>query len=606
MIRLHAMRGVRPPTIYVQVMKLSRLARKAYAPYKFQILMLTGLGFLGGILEGIGINAVIPLLSSVLGLHDAATDTLSVYIKDFFAFIHVPFFPRYLLAFIVILFIAKAAITLWISYIQLTITSEYERATRAKLFKIVLRASWPYLLRQKLGNLETALMIDVPASTQLLTKMSFAITLITSVIIYLIIAFSISAPVMVATLLVGVLSFALLRPLMERINQRSRSRTILYRDTMHHVAEHVGGLKTVKSFGVEQEAIAGADDLFERIRVVANRIGLTQAIATQAMAPIGIIYIATILSLSFKTPFVSFAALPAILYLIYRIFTYIQQLQNTLQYTSEIGPHLERVIQLGEDAGAGVEDEGGDRPFAFEHELSFKKVSFAYEDGRDVLHEVSFSIPKGSMVGLVGPSGAGKTTSVDLMLRLLSPTGGSIALDGVDCREVTLSEWRKNVAYVSQDFFLLQDTIRNNIRFYDDSITDDEVWEAAKDAKINEFIQKSPEGLDTMVGERGVLLSAGERQRITIARALARKPQVLILDEATSALDNESEAHIKRVIQELKGKITIIAIAHRLSTIMDSDQLVVLYEGKVAETGAPRDLLANTNSYFYKVNAINQ
>src|SRR3990167_4889937 len=204
-------------------------------------------------------------------------------------------------------------------------------------------------------------MIDVPASTQLLTKMSFAITLITSVIIYLIIAFSISAPVMVATLLVGVLSFALLRPLMERINQRSRSRTILYRDTMHHVAEHVGGLKTVKSFGVEQEAIAA-----------------------QAMAPIGIIYIATILSLSFKTPFISFAALPAILYLIYRIFTYIQQLQNTLQYTSEVGPHLERVVQLGEDAGAGAESEGGDRPFSFQHELSFKKVSFAYEDGRDV------------------------------------------------------------------------------------------------------------------------------------------------------------------------------------------------------------------------------
>jgi len=162
------------------------------------------------------------------------------------------------------------------------------------------------------------------------------------------------------------------------------------------------------------------------------------------------------------------------------------------------------------------------------------------------------------------------------------------------------------VAYVSQDFFLLQDTIRNNIRFYDESITDDAVWEAAKNAKIDDFIKQSPEGLDTMVGERGILLSAGERQRITIARALARRPEILILDEATSALDNESEAHIKRVIEELKGRLTIIAIAHRLSTIMDSDQLIVLSEGKVVETGTPQELLANTNSYFYKVYSINQ
>ena len=222
-----AMETVTSSSIYKQIPNLLRLARKAYAPYKAQILALTALGFLGGILEGIGINAVIPLLSSVLGLHDAATDMLSVYIKDFFALIHVPFVPRYILAFIVILFISKALVTLWVSYIQLTIANEYLRATQSKLFKMVMRASWPYLLRQKLGNLETALMIDVPASTHLLTKGSFAITLITSLLMYLVVAFSISAPVTIATLLIGVLTFAALRPLMDRINNRSPTPTLL-------------------------------------------------------------------------------------------------------------------------------------------------------------------------------------------------------------------------------------------------------------------------------------------------------------------------------------------------------------------------------------------
>jgi ATP-binding cassette subfamily C protein len=157
---------------------------------------------------------------------------------------------------------------------------------------------------------------------------------------------------------------------------------------------------------------------------------------------------------------------------------------------------------------------------------------------------------------------------------------------------------------VSQDFFLLEDTIRNNIRFYDDSITDDEIWKAAEMAHIADFIRECPDGLDTQVGDRGIRLSAGQRQRVVIARAMARRPEILILDEATSSLDAESEAHIKKVIEELKGKITIIAIAHRLSTIMDSNLLVVLQNGRVVETGSPEELLSNRSSYFYKVSTI--
>jgi ABC-type multidrug transport system fused ATPase/permease subunit len=179
-------------------------------------------------------------------------------------------------------------------------------------------------------------------------------------------------------------------------------------------------------------------------------------------------------------------------------------------------------------------------------------------------------------------------------------------VDGIDGKRIRLADWRKRIAYVSQDLFLLQDSIRNNIRFYDDSLTDAQVWEAAEMAHIADFIRSSPEGLDTQVGDRGIRLSAGQRQRIVIARALARKPEVLILDEATSSLDGESEAHIKKVIENLKGQIAIVAIAHRLSTIMGSDQLVVLQDGRVIETGSPQELLGNMNSYFYRVYTITQ
>ncbi|MBI5456422.1 ABC transporter ATP-binding protein [Candidatus Kaiserbacteria bacterium] len=595
-----------PAHIYRQMLSILRLAMKAYRPYRTQIVVLTLLGFLSGILEGIGINAVIPLLSSALGMQNAATDSLSLLLKDFFAFIHVPFVPRYMLALIVILFIGKSAVMLLLTYIQAVITMEYERTTRSKLFGMVLSASWPYLLKQKLGNLETALMIDVPSATALLTKIVFSITLVTSLIMYLIVAFSISPVVTLSTIVLGLLTFVTLRPLMDRVHRASTLRTVVFRDTLHHVTEHVGGLKTVKAYGAEASAIQKGEGLFEEIRAHSLRIQMFQQVASQIVAPIGVIYIALILALAFKTPFITFAALPAVLYLIYRIFTYVQQMQNNLQYMSELAPHLSRIIEYEQTAQRSPEPSSGDAPFSFERALAFEHVTFSYESGREVLKDTSFEIKKGSMVGIVGPSGSGKTTTVDLILRLLLPTSGAVTLDGVDSRTIALDDWRRHIAYVSQELFLIQDTIRNNICFYDESVSDEDIWEAARLAHIDDFISRCKDGLETLVGERGIKLSAGERQRIVIARALARKPKLLILDEATSALDNEAEAHIKRVIEELKGHLTIIAIAHRLSTIMDSDELIVLKDGRVVETGAPSKLLADPASYFFKVYSINQ
>ncbi len=599
------MDDIQPAHIYKQIVAIIRLARRAYRPYRSEIFLLTALGFAGGILGGIGINAAIPLLTFMLGIQSPATDTFSRMIQNVFAFLHIPFVPKFLLSFIVIAFIGKTVVQLLLTYVQIRITTKYERDTRSKLFSKVLRSSWPYLLRQKLGNLETLLMVDTTASVSLFVKISFLITILTSLLMYLVVAFSISALITTCTFVLGVLVFVLLRPFLNRVHALSRERTVVYRDILHLVSEHIGGIKTVKALAVEGHAIERGERLFRDTRTFSQRIQIFQQIAIQAVTPIGIIYIAGILALAFKTPFISLAALPAILYLIYQIFMYIQQVQNTLQYMSELAPHLERVVSFEENFGEQREVSSGSLPFTFERELVLNNVSFSYENGRDILHGVSFTVPKGQMVGIVGPSGAGKTTCVDLMLRLLGPTGGAISLDGVAAHDIDLAQWRRRIAYVSQDLFVMHDTIRNNIRFYDDSISDEEIWQAARQAHIDGFIRECPEGLDTFIGDRGVSVSAGEKQRIVIARSLARKPELLILDEATSALDNEAEVHIKRVIQELKGRVTIVAIAHRLSTIIDSDHLIVLQDGRVVEEGSPKKLLGDTGSYFYKVYSIN-
>ena len=219
-------------------------------------------------------------------------------------------------------------------------------------------------------------------------------------------------------------------------------------------------------------------------------------------------------------------------------------------------------------------------PLSFTKEIRAEHLGFSYPAGEEVLTDVSFSVPKGSFVGIVGPSGAGKTTFVDILLGLFLPVRGRITVDGVDIRH-DLRAWQANIAYVPQSIYLTDATIRENVALGEspDEIDDERVHQALAMAELDDFVRAQTQGIETMVGERGVKLSGGQRQRIGIARALYQRPEVLVLDEATSALDNETERSITGTILKLKGQITIIAIAHRVSTLAECDFKVRFEDG---------------------------
>jgi len=241
---------------------------------------------------------------------------------------------------------------------------------------------------------------------------------------------------------------------------------------------------------------------------------------------------------------------------------------------------------------------------SFDHEIQFKHVSFEYEKkSESVLTDISFSVPKGSIIALVGSSGAGKSTIADLIPRFYEVTSGNISIDGLDIRQIKIEHLRKMMGIVSQEVILFNDTILNNVSYGQSKISEKKILSALNTANAMEYIDQLPDGIHTIIGERGVKLSGGQKQRLSIARAIIKNPPILILDEATSSLDTESEQLVQQAIEQLMIDRTVLVIAHRLSTVKNADKIVVLENGKIIERGSHKELLNMNGKYFKLYNS---
>lgn len=473
---------------------------------------------------------------------------------------------------------------------------------RAQVQKKVLALPISFFDNTKAGALVSRIMSDVEGvrnliGTGLVQLVGGTITAIVSLVLLL----DISVPMTLITFIplvvfavIALKAFKIIRPIF-------RNRGKINAEVKGRLTETLGGIRVIKGFNAEKQEEAvfeiGVDRLYQNVKksltttafMSSSSTFLLGVATTSVMGFGGYQIIEGSLTVG---EFVQFTILLGLM------IAPIVQMSNVGSQLTEALAGLDRTEELMNET---TEAEATDRTIQLQGikgDIAFHNVSFAYKEDETVLHDINFEAKQGQVIALVGSSGSGKSTIAGLAASFLVPESGKVTIDGIDMAKVDLNSFRQHLGVVLQDDFLFEGTIRENILFPKPNATEEELINAVNAAYVNEFTDRFEEGLDTLIGERGVKLSGGQRQRIAIARAVLADPKILILDEATSSLDTESEALIQKSLVELtKGRTTFV-IAHRLSTIRKADCILVIESGKIIEKGTHDDLIASKGRYY--------
>ncbi|ALB43088.1 MULTISPECIES: heterocyst formation ABC transporter subunit HepA [Nostocales] len=469
---------------------------------------------------------------------------------------------------------------------------------RKRIFQQLEAQTLNYFSHKKSGELVNILTSEMERIRQIFGGLAFLITRSFTLIVYSISLFILSWKLTIVSILLFSLLAVALSTLNKQIRERSFAITSANDNFTARVLEFIEGIRTIHAFSTQEFERNRYYQASEKIVNTWKSVYWISLIVKPLAESISTLILISMIIVALATGLMKVSALLTFFFVLFRIIPMTQDLNGVVAFLSTQAGAVENIKDLLKPDDKIYFQNGALRFPGFRRSIDLVSVDFDYSLNQRVLHNITLSIKQGEMTALIGSSGAGKTTLADLIPRFHDATDGYIYIDEVDIRKFDINSLRSKIAVVSQNTFIFNTSVWNNIAYGTPTATEAEIKEAARLANALEFILEMPEGFDTQLGDRGVRLSGGQRQRIAIARALLKNPEILILDEATSALDSVSERLIQESLEKLSVGRTVIAIAHRLSTIAKADKVVVLEQGKIVEQGAYQELLQQRGKFW--------
>ena len=544
-------------------------------------LMLLAL-LLGGVAEGLSLSALLPLLSIALDQGNAPDDGgggLEAAVREVLAAVNIPPTIGVLLTIVVAGIVLKNGLLLLarrqIGYTAAQVTTDL----RLSLLRAVLASRWEYFLRQAAGRMANAMTTEAMRAAESYVYGTTMIARVIEALIYITVALMVSWQATLVALGAGLIVLVVSYSLVRMARKAGKRQTKLLISLIGRLTDTLQSVKPLKAMGREELADTVLASETRRLNKALQKEVFSKAVLHAIQEPlfVGLIAVGVyVVLVQWGMP------APTVLMLILllgRIMGQMGKIQRWYQKMVTAESAFWSIHRTTEEAQAAVEHNHGRMPPHLEREIRLEEVSFSY-GRKQVLQGLSMSIPQGQITTLTGPSGAGKTTVVDLVTGLLVPRSGRVMLDDTPLSEIDLHEWRRHIGYVPQENLLLHDSVFNNVTLGDPDLDEADAEYALRAAGAWEFVSEMPQGMHSTVGERGGRLSGGQRQRIMIARALVHRPDLLILDEATSALDPGSEAAICRTLESLRGDLTILAISHQSALVEAADRVYLLKGGQ--------------------------